>query len=101
MDQLASLGGVIFLLVGDLPKTVSTLSNLSLFRLMAAICKLVSYSMGEPESRRGQRDCWLVVWWIVFGVLALGLATLLTAGLDVVYVAAAPSDQLETAMVEQ
>ncbi len=49
-------GGVMFL-PGDVPpRTVSTLSNLSLFRLILAMCEFVMLSMGEPEFRRGRRD---------------------------------------------
>ncbi len=40
------------------PRVVSTLSNLSLFRLIVAMCELVLFSLGEPELRRGRRECW-------------------------------------------
>jgi hypothetical protein len=85
-------------LPGDIPpRTVSTLLNLSLFRLIVAMCKLVSFSMGEPEFRRGQRDCWPVSW-AAFGVLALGLETLAMV-LELTATAAAASDCLWTAML--
>ncbi len=87
-------------LPGDVPpRTVSTLSNLSLFRLIVAMCKLVSFSMGEPEFRRGQRDCWPVSW-APFGVLALGLETLAMV-LELAAMAAAALDRLWTAIMGQ
>jgi hypothetical protein len=48
----------LFLLGEAPPKVVSTLSNLSLFRLIVVICKLVSFSLGEPELLQGRRGRW-------------------------------------------
>jgi hypothetical protein len=53
--------------------------------------------MGEPEFRRGQRDCWPVSW-AAFGVLALGLETLAMV-LELAATATAASDCLWTAML--
>ncbi len=86
-----------FLPGGVPPRTVSTLSNLSLFRLIVAMCKLVSFSMGELEFRRGRRDCWPVSW-AAFGVLALSLETLAMV-LELAATDAAALDCLWTAML--
>ncbi len=86
------------ILAGDVPpRTVSTLSNLSLCRLIVAMCELVSFSMREPEFRRGRRDCW-PVFWAAFRVLALGLETLAMV-LELAAMAAVASDPLWTAML--
>ncbi len=86
-----------FLPGDDPPRAVKTLSNLSLFKLMLVICKLVLFSMGEQGFPRGQSDCWLVKW-IDFEVLCLGLTTL-AVSLEVVAAATAASDCLQTAML--
>jgi hypothetical protein len=49
-----------FLLGDDPPRVVSTLSNLSLFKLILAMCELVLLSMGEQEFPWGRRLRWLV-----------------------------------------
>ncbi len=79
-----------------LPRDESTLTNLSLFMLIVAMCALMSFSLGEAVLR-GQRDRWHVSW-VAFGVLALGLETLMPV-LEVVAAAAAASDRLWTAML--
>ena len=86
-------GGVISLLGDVPPRVVSMLANLSLFKLMLAMCMLVLLSKGELEFPRGQRLCWLVDWHLSVGLetLALFLAMLV--------VAAAASDCLATAML--
>ncbi len=86
-----------FLPGDDPPRAVKTLSNLSLFKLMLAICELVSFSTGEQGFSWGQRDCWLVGW-IDFEVLCLGLMTL-AVSLEVEAAAAAASNRLQTAML--
>ncbi len=53
-------GGVISLLGDAPPRVVSALANLSLFKLILAICMLVLLSKGGLEFPRGQRLCWLV-----------------------------------------
>ncbi len=83
-----------FLLGDDPPRVVSTLSNLSLFKLILAMCELVSLSMGEQEFPRGQRLCWLVCWHLSFGLKTLAM------GLDVIAAAAAASHHLVTVMLE-
>jgi hypothetical protein len=95
--SVGNSGGVMFLPGDVTPRTVSTLSNLSLFRLIVAMCELVLFSMGEPEFRRGQRDCWPVSW-AAFGVLVLRLETLAMV-LELTATAAATSDCLWTAML--
>ena len=89
-------GGVTLLLGDALPRAESTLTNMSLFRLIMAMCALVSFSLGEAVLR-GRRDRWHVSW-VAFGVLALGFETL-TPVLEVVAAAAAASDRLWTAML--
>ncbi len=69
------LGGASsWVLEGDPPSEVSTLSNLSLFKLMLVMYVLVLFIMGEWEFPLGQRDCWLVCW-LAFEDLPLGLET--------------------------
>ncbi len=82
-------------LLGDAPpRAVSMLLNLSLFKLILAMCKLVLLSMGEQKFPRGQRLCWLVCWRHSFGLETLAV------GLEVIAAAAAASDCLVTAMLE-
>jgi hypothetical protein len=83
-----------FLLGDDPPRVVGTLANLTLFKLILAMCKLVLLSMGEQEFPWGQRLCWLVCWRLSFGLETLAV------GLDVIAAAAAASDCLVTAMLE-
>ncbi len=82
-----------FLLGDDPPRVLSTVPNLSLFKLILAMCKLVSLSMGEQELPRGQRLCWLDCWHLSFGLKTLVM------GLDIIAAAAAASDCLVTAML--
>jgi hypothetical protein len=82
-----------FLLGDDLPRVVSTVSNLSLFKLILAMCKLVLLSMGEQEFPWGQRLCWLGCWRLSFGLETSAV------GLDMIAAAAAASDCLVTAML--
>jgi hypothetical protein len=89
-------GGVTLLLRDALPRAESTLMNLSLFRLIVAMCALVSFSLGEAVLQ-GQRDRWHVSW-VAFGVLALGYVTL-TLVLELAAAAAAASDRLWTAIL--
>ncbi len=87
-------GGVISLLGDAPPRVVSTLVNLSLFKLMLAMCVLVLLSKGELEFPRGRRLCWLVDWH-----LSVGLETTLALLLAMLAAAAAASDHLATAML--
>jgi hypothetical protein len=87
------------LLESNPPSEVSTLLNLSLFKLMLAMYVLVLFSVGEWEFPWGQRDCWLVCW-LAFGDLSLGLETL-EVTLEVAAAAAATSDYSVTAILVQ
>ncbi len=69
------LGGASsWVLEGNPPSEVSTLSNLSLLKLMLAMYVLVLFSMGEREFPLGRRDRWLVCW-LTFEDLSFGLET--------------------------
>jgi hypothetical protein len=67
-------GASSWVLEGDPPSEVSTLSNMSLFKLMLVMYVLVLFSMGEWEFPLGRRDHWLVCW-LAFEDLSLGLET--------------------------
>ena len=69
------LGGVSsWVLEGNPPSEVSTLSNLSLFKLMLVMYVLLLFFMGEWDFPLGRRDRWLVCW-LAFEDLSLGLET--------------------------
>ena len=91
-------GGVTLLLRDVLPRAESTLTNLSLFRLIVAMCALVLFSLGEAVLW-GRRDHWHVSW-VAFGVLAVGFETL-TLVLELAAAAAAASDCLWMAVLGQ
>ena len=92
-------GASSWVLEGNPPSEVSTLSNLSLLKLMLAMYVLVLFSMGEREFPLGQRDWWLVCW-LAFEDLSLGLETL-EVTLEVAAAAAATSDYSVTAILVQ
>ena len=69
------------------------MSNLSLFRLIVAICELVLFSLGEPELLRGHRGHWTSC---SDDIRVLGLSVDVLAA---VFAAAAASERLKTAMV--
>ncbi len=85
--------GVISLLGDAPPRVVSTLVNLSLFKLMLAMCMLVLLSKGKLEFPQGQRLCWLVNWRLSVGLETLALLLAMLAA------AAAASDCLRLAML--
>ncbi len=66
-------GGVISLLGDAPPRVISVLANLSLFKLMLAMCMLVLVSKGELELPWGRRLCWLVDWRLSVGLETLAL----------------------------
>ncbi len=91
--SVGKLGGVISLLGDAPPRVVSTLANLSLFKLMLAMCMLVLLSKGELEFHRGQRLCWLVDWHLYVGLETLALLLAMLAA------AAAATNRLTTVML--